>query len=433
MIVSKFGGTSMGSAQTIQQVATIIRSDKDRRVVVVSAMSGITDALIELGKKAESGASYDQELQQLVDRHEKTIQELDVSLSLDLFFDELKTLLESIAMAGSCEPSQYDHLLTFGERLSSVLLTAYLQKENKVERIDSRELIQTDNLYSKARVDVSATNQRIKGKLVPALENNDIIVVTGFIGSDKDGNYTTLGRGGSDYSAAVLARGLSADRLEIWTDVSGILTTDPRMIPEATSIPTMSFNEAAELAFFGAKVLHPKTIKPAVAENIPVHIRNTFEPEHPGTVIHGDTEETIKSVTYRKDVTIVNVCSTRMLEAKGFLRKLFQVFDDFQVAVDVVSTSEVSVSMTLNELPSDALVAALQEIGTVQVFRDKALICLVGQGIKKHPEVLADLFGSIRGHRVEMISQGASLRNITIVVDAAELKEIVTKIYSAFF
>lgn len=423
----------MGSADSIQQVSRIITSNPERRVIVVSAMSGTTDELIELARLASTGQQYNKQVDQLLQKHQKAASDLGIDVDFTEFVLELQNLLEHIHASAMLEPWQHDHVLTFGERLSSLILTVYLQKEKKVTRIDSKELIETDSLYMNARVNVSATNDRIQEILVPALTEYDIVVVTGFIGSDKEGNYTTLGRGGSDYSAAVLARGLKVEALEIWTDVNGIMTTDPRMIPEAKTISSMSFNEAAELAFFGAKVLHPKTIQPAVEVDIPVYIKNTFQSDHPGTVITSDTEETIKSVTYRKHVYMVNICSTRMLEAKGFLSKLFQVFEKHQIPVDALATSEVSVSMTLNVPPSQELITDLEEIATVRVENEKALICLVGEGIKQHPEVLADLFGSIRGHSVEMVSQGASQRNITLIIEQQELEGVVKKIYKTFF
>jgi aspartate kinase len=434
MIVSKFGGTSMGSAESIRSVGAIVEVEKKRQVIVVSAMSGVTDQLLGLGEVVQTGNEWETLFASLKQKHTDTITNLGVELDLSHYFDDLDTLLRGVSMTHDLSLKSRDYLLSFGERMSSEILSAYLNAQGvRALRFDARELIETDGDYSHAHVKQVETQEHIDQKLRPYLKDGMVCVITGFVGGDTEGHYTTLGRGGSDYSAAIFAHAFDAEKLEIWTDVSGIMTTDPRIVSTAKSIMHMSYDEAAELAFFGAKVLHPKTIQPAVRKNIPVHILNTFAPDDPGTVISEETDETVKSVTYKKGVTIINICSSRMLEAKGFLRKIFQVFDEFGVVVDVVSTSEVSVSVTVNEKPGDRFITALSEYATVKVFGGKAIVSLVGKGIRNSSEILARLFVSLDGAEVEMVSQGASQKNITLVVGEDGVNEIVKNVYRAFF
>lgn len=433
MIVAKFGGTSVGSADAMRHVAEIVQSSPDRRLVVVSAMSGVTDQLLALSEQAAAREDVQDQLAALQATHQQAVQELNLDVDLQPLFKELERLLGEIRQDQDTSSKKRDHILSFGERLSATIVSALLATQTTCTHVDAKELIETDSLFSQARVNKEETHKHVEAVLLPLLDTHDRVVITGFIGSDPEGNYTTLGRGGSDYSAAIIAQAVHATGLEIWTDVSGIYTTDPRIIPSARPIPAMSYNEAAELAFFGAKVLHPDTIKPAIHSHIPVYIKNTFSPDDVGTVIQDETDESIKSVTFRRGVVILNICSTRMLEAKGFLHQLFKIFDEHHVAVDAISTSEVSVSLTLNEAPSDALLADLEEIATVRVYDNKALVCLVGEGIHSHPEVLANLFGSLRHDDVAMVSQGASQRNITLVVNEPAVEAIIKQIYATFF
>jgi aspartate kinase len=436
MIVAKFGGTSMGTAASIREVAKVILEEPKRKVIVVSAASGVTDLLIALGEASEGKQEWLSTFAALKKRHLDLASELEVSVSLDSYFETLENLLHGIEMLGELSERTRDHLLSFGERLSSELLTAYLNKTNKAVCLQASEVIRTDNRHGEAAVNFSETARKVQEKIAhlisPLLSSETIVVTQGFIGGDSHGHITTLGRGGSDYTGAVLAHCLSAERLEIWTDVNGIMSTDPRLVSEAYTIAQMSFEEAAELAYFGAKVLHPKTIQPAMEKGIPVYVLNTFDSQNPGTEISTKADSSIKSVTYKKHVNVVNIISTRMLAAPGFLRTIFDIFARHAVSIDVVSTSEVSVSASIDKELPQVVLDELRAVAQVEYFPGQAIVCLVGEGIKDNREVLSQLFGSIKEYPIRMVSQGASKRNITLVVSVDDAPNIVKAIYKQF-
>jgi aspartate kinase len=439
MIVAKFGGTSMGTSQSITQVTQIVEAKKGKMVAVVSATSGTTDSLIQLGNLAlnqeenSSSHNWEQTLTSLIAKHDKILAELSVELDLSKYWDEIQKLLKGIELTGELSRVNLDKLSGFGERISSQILAANLNAQNiPSQAVDAFQLIRTDNTYGEGKVNFPASEILIQEKLGALIEQGITPVVTGFVAQSEEGKNITLGRGGSDYSGAIIASSLNADELQIWTDVDGILSADPRIIKTAQVLPTLCFSEAGELAYFGAKVLHPKTIKPAIQKNIPVRILNTFNTQAPGTLIAQESDESIKSVTYRKNVIVVNICAAELLEAHGFLAKIFEVFGRHEVVVDVVSTSEVSVSLTVDELPNKVL-EELQLFSNVEVQEDMAIVCLVGNGIKSDSHVLGKLFTSIAGHDVSMVSQGASKRNITFLAAQAEVPEMLQKIYNTFF
>jgi len=277
------------------------------------------------------------------------------------------------------------------------------------------------------------TSLAVKKIIKPLLNQGKTLIITGFIGGNEKNDYITLSRGGSDYSAAILANVLNADCLEIWTDVNGIMNADPRIIKTAKTIPQMGYKEAAELSYFGAKVLHPKTIEPAALKKIPVKVLNTFQASHHGTLISSVTKNSLKSVTYRNDTTIINLYSTEMLDAKGFIAKIADIFAKHNSSIDVVSTSEVCVSITIKGLPAKELIAELKRHATVEIRTDQAVVCLVGEGVQNINQAPAQLFTAIQKYPIRMISQGALPRNITLVVDACDAQQIVKKIYQKFF
>jgi len=290
-------------------------------------------------------------------------------------------------------------------------------------------LIFADDNFSCGNVDFERTNLAIKENL----SDTDLVyVVTGFIAQSASGHYITLGRGGSDYTAAIIAAALGSQNLLIWTDVDGIFNADPRLIPDASVLDSVSFMEASELAYFGAKVIHPKTIRPAVERNIPVRILNTFNPEAEGTLIADLDDPSIKSVTHKRGISIINIHSTGMLNAHGFLARIFEVFARNNVVVDVVSTSEVSVSLTVEDFPEN-VVSQLSSFAEVSVYRDMAIVCLVGDGIAFSPGVLGRLFSSVNGFNVSMVSQGASRRNITFLISEERALDAVQNIFNEFF
>jgi aspartate kinase len=317
-----------------------------------------------------------------------------------------------------------------------MIAEAFRSRGIKAELVDSRDFIITDDHFTRASPDMPEIDGRARAELQPIINSGRVPVAQGFIGSTHDGVTTTIGRGGSDYSAALIGAALGAEAIEIWTDVDGLMTADPRVVHDARRIRVISFAEASELSYFGAKVLHPSTVLPAIERGIPVHIYNTHNPSCEGTQIVGTphpSRNLIKSIAFKRGVTIVNVSSTRMLMAYGFLRTIFEVFDRHQTSVDVVTTSEVSVSMTLDNTDRlDAIKSDLSGIGGVTVERDKAIICVVGDNLKFTPGVAARLFQAIESTNVNMISQGASEINLTFVIDEAEADRVVRRLHDVF-
>lgn len=424
----------MGTADSIRRVADILKDTLGDKVAVVSATSGTTDLLIKLGQEALNNERYMDTFQQLVDKHEAIITELNCGSDLSSYYQDIEKLLNGINMLQELSATASDRLLSFGERISSVILADYLNSQGiKASAVDAYELVYTDNKFGEGNVIFTKTYETTNRKLSQMLENGVLPVVTGFIGQAANGHYITLGRGGSDYTGAIVAGAMEAAELQIWTDVDGVLNTDPRLVPEAEVLPQLSYAEAGELAYFGAKVLHPKTIKPAVQKNIPVKILNTFHVEAKGTVITHEEIDSLKSVTYKKGITVVNITSAELLESFGYLAKIFEVFAKFNVVVDVVSTSEVSVSLTVDKVLPKNLVSELEEFSQVEISENMAIVCLVGNGIKSNTKVLGELFSNISEFDVSMVSQGASKRNITFLVREDKAPQVVNRVFSTFF
>jgi aspartate kinase len=305
------------------------------------------------------------------------------------------------------------------------------------QQVDPRHCIVTDDEYTCAAPVMNETFAKTQRSLLPLLEAGVVPVVGGFVGATRDGATTTLGRGGSDYTAAILGAALRSEEIQIWTDVTGVLTADPRVVPEAQTIERLSYSEAAELAYFGAKVLHPKTIQPAIEDRIPVRICNSREPQERGTLVGPETDtspRTLKAIAHKKAVTTVQITSLRMLGAYGFLRALFEVFERHRTVVDVVTTSEVSVSLSLDDdsaLP--AIVKELEQLGTVRVEKEQAIICVVGEGLRGTPGIAARVFSTISDINVTLISQGASSINFTFAIEQTRVEEAVRRLHEAFF
>lgn len=424
----------MGSAAAIKQVAEIMEGLAVPKVAVVSATSGTTDKLIELGNKAVNGEAFEVLLQEIIDKHQAIVQELEIGVDLAPFWDDIRKLVQGISLIKELSLTARDRLISFGERISIHLLAGLLEKRGlNAKAMDSYEFVFADNNFSEGNVDFEKTNEMTCQIVGEALQEGVVPVITGFVGQAANGHYITLGRGGSDYTGAIVGAALNASEVQIWTDVDGILNTDPRLVPEARVLERVSFQEAGELAYFGAKVLHPKTIRPAIEKNIPVRILNTFNVAAPGTLITNEEEESLKAVTYKKNISIINICSAGMLEARGFLAKIFEVFARHKVSVDVVSTSEVSVSLTVDNGFADKVVEELSDFATVNVHREMAIVCLVGGGIISNSGILGQLFSAVADYNVMMVSQGASKRNITFLVKEEEAQEVVKKVFNKFF
>jgi aspartate kinase len=428
-IVLKFGGTSVADADAFARVAEIVTSHGGPRpVVVVSAMSGVTDALAAAVSTAAPA------LDDHWERHRAVARRLLASVHAETFEAHLGRAREALpALLGRGDS---DGVLALGEQLCSTLLAAVLAARGLPARaVDARRCIITDEMPGRAVPLFPDTDQRTRQALDPLLDEGAIPVLGGFIGATRDGRTTTLGRGGSDYSAALVGAALDAAEVQIWTDVCGVMTADPRIVKGAHTIPRLSYAEAAELAYFGAKVLHPRTIQPAMDRGIPVRIGNSRAPAGPATIVSGQADvwpEAIKAIAHKTGITVVQVTSARMFGAYGFLRALFEVFDRHKTSIDVVSTSEVSVSLSLDD--TSALAPILDELrtfGRVEVEPGRAIVCVVGEGLRRTPGVAARVFQTIQDINILLISQGASQLNLTFVVEEAQVADAVVRLHDA--
>ncbi len=447
----KFGGTSVEDATAITRTGHIVAGRSARGlqpVVVVSAMSKVTDQLLACAAAASAGRG-DREpaleiSSRLRTRHLHTAAQLvqgaplqPLQEDIDRAFDSLDELIRGIAILGELTARTSDLIVSYGERLSSVIIAAaFGQMGLAAVHVDARDVILTDDHYGKATPDEPATERMLHARVVPLLQAGKVPVMGGFIGS-HNGVTTTLGRGGSDYTGALVGGGLHAGAIEIWTDVDGIMTTDPRICPDALRVRTISFEEAAELAYFGAKVLHPATILPAVQKNIPVWVLNSRSPENEGTVIVAmppPCATPFKSIAVKKRLTIIDIVASRMLLAHGFLKLVFDVFDKYRCAIDMVSTSEVSISVTVDSREAlPAISAELSQLADVKLEGNKALICLVGEDIRGQSGISGRVFGAISHVNVRMISQGASEINMSFMVNEEDAEEAVRALHQQFF
>ena len=440
MLVMKFGGTSVESAEAIERVAGIVRERLDRRpVVVVSAMGKTTNKLLAIAAVAVEGQS-DKALGLLHDLRELHHSEsagLGVECEIEAHFQELAELVKGIAILGELTPRATDAVAAFGERLSSLIVTArFRQCGIDTAHVDARSVIVTDRRHTQAAPLFAETYARLAAT-IPPLAAKQVVVMGGFIASTEDGVTTTLGRGGSDYTAAIVGAGIGAEEIQIWTDVDGMLTADPTILPGGFRVKQCSFAEAAELAYFGAKVLHPATVLPAIEKNIPVRILNSRRPQVEGTLITAEAPRSaspIRSIACKRNITLVNIVSTRMLMAHGFLRRIFEIFDRFETPVDMLATSEVSVSLTIdNTAALEAIRDEIEHFAEVSVEQDQAIVCMVGDNIRHTPGIAARAFGAIGDINIRMISQGASRLNISVVVAAADLKRAIESLHREFF
>src|SRR5215469_104225 len=450
MIVMKFGGTSVESAEAIERVAKIVASRRQRLpVVVVSAMAKVTDQLVSMGQKAASGDSDGAlELQRdMRERHFQAAKELlgakraaTLAPRLATHFAELENFLRGLAAVRELTPRGSDYLLSFGELLSSIIVAdAFAVRGLNAAWVDSRECLVTDSRFTRAVPEMAETRERCKKKLAPLLAKKRIPVLGGFIAATGDGIPTTLGRGGSDYSAAIFGAALDADKIEIWTDVEGMMTTDPRLCPGARTIKQISFNEAAELAYFGAKVLHPATLLPAIHKNIPVYVLNSRNLKSTGTEITAQappSKDIFRAITAKTGISIVNVVASRGVMVHGFLRSVFEALDRHSTSVDIVAIAEISMSFTMEtkRLPK-ALLSELEEIADVTCDDQQAIICLVGEDIHGKPGIAAAVFNTLAaaGVNIRMISQGASEINISFVVKQSDVPRAVRSLHAHFF
>jgi aspartate kinase len=431
----KFGGTSVEDAAAIDRSCNIVKEHISRRpFVIVSALGGATNGLLEAGSFATRGEIG--KAMTIADRLE--FRHAELLPSTGEHFVRLRELLKALGAIGEFSPRTEDLIASYGEALSSQIFTDRLKRLGvDAVHIDARQCLVTDDRFGKASPVMDVTSSRLEEAARPHLDAGRVVVMGGYIGSTLAGTITTLGRGGSDYSAAIVGAALNAEEIQIWTDVDGMMTADPRNVSSAWKVKEISFDEASELAYFGAKVLHPLTVLPAVEKNIPVYILNSRKPKGTGTRITREARpcrNLIKSIACKRDITVVTVSSSRMLMAPGFLRALFEVFDKHHTSVDMVATSEVSVSLTLDNVSSlNAIVQDLKQLGEVEVSSKKALICLVGNNLKYTPGVARRAFGSLGDINTLMVSHGASNINFSFLIDEKDANAAIQRLHGDFF
>jgi aspartate kinase len=449
-VVMKFGGTSVADPDAINRLIGIVRQQQVKQgsapAVVVSALAGVTDKLVAVARLAEDGEvdKAAAELRVLLDRHVSvataiTSESRTATLAeVRREFDELIGLVHALAVLREVSPRSLDAVLAVGEIVSSRIVAAALADHRVgAEWVDARKVLTTDTEHNAASPNVVETDDRVRERVAPIIAAGKVPVLGGYVGATSNGATTTLGRGGSDYSAAIFGASLEVDEIQIWTDVDGMLTADPRIVPQPRVVPQMSFAEASELAYFGAKVLHPSTILPAVAKNIPVRILNSRRPDNAGTLITADgrppgTELT--AIACKRDVTVIDITSTRMLMAHGFLRRLFEVFERFKTPVDVVTTSEVSVSVTVDDTRRlEAIVDNLRNFAEVACEREMAIICAVGENLRLDAGLFSRAVTALERIPLRLVSQAASRRNITFVLRSSDVSHAMMRLHETFF
>ena len=447
MIVVKFGGTSVGDADAIRRTAEIVKSKLDRDpIVVVSALGGATNALLAVGEQSAKGHLIGalRGVETLRDRHlhecdallGASEEAMEIAAELSAMFDELAHLAEALSTLGHVTPRSFDAIAAYGEQLSANLVSAYFRVAGiDAEYVDPRAVMITDDRFMEAEPQPELIAERSREILQPMVQQKRVPVLGGFVGSTESGITTTLGRGGSDYSASLIGAALGAEAIEIWTDVDGMLTADPRVVEGSLLIEQIRFDEASELASFGAKVLHPNTIAPAVRLGIPVFVYNSRKPEGKGTRITFDApHRPVSAIAGKMDVTVVKVTAARMLLAHGFLRRVFEIFEKHKTSVDVVATSEVSVSVTIDDASRlDSLLVDLRDLGDVSIERHRGIIAIVGAGICDAGGAMGRALMTLGDVQIHMMSLSATGINLTVIVDADVVNPAMKRLHREFF
>ncbi|HHY0472154.1 lysine-sensitive aspartokinase 3 [Vibrio parahaemolyticus] len=443
--VAKFGGTSVANFEAMSRCATIIENNPNTRLVVSSACSGVTNILVELANGVQDQEHRAELLKNLAEIHGSILAQLEDATEASSEVYGILDTVTSLAEAASIQANTKltDHLVACGELMSTHIL-AQLMRERGINavRFDIREVLRTDDNFGRAEPNVEAIAQLAQEKLIP-LCLDSVVITQGFIGSDEEGNTTTLGRGGSDYSAALIAEGVKASGLEIWTDVPGIYTTDPRIAPKASPIPEISFSEASEMANFGAKILHPSTLVPALRHDIPVFVGSSKEPEKGGTWIRHQVESSplFRALALRCNQTMVTLRSANMFHAYGFLAKVFEILAKHKISVDLITTSEISVSLTLDQtdtsggapqLPQAAR-EELEELCKVEVEHDLCLVALIGNKMSERKGYAKQVFGTLEDLNLRMICYGASPHNLCFLVNESVAKQAIQKLHTELF
>lgn len=444
MIVAKFGGSSMADAKAMRRSAKVAFDQENMGMVIVSATYGTTNDLVELGQYApiKTWAQCKPIFKRIEERHYSICEELgaddEMIKQVRKLLTEAKMMAKGMNYLKDCSPKAMDGLLSVGERISSTLFVLAMREvfDREVIWFDAREALKTDDQFGRALPELNEISRECKNKLKPLIDKGAVIVSQGFIGSTKEGLTTTLGRGGSDYSAALFAEGLEADLLQIWTDVAGVATTDPRICENAQPIAELSFTEAAELATFGAKVLHPTTVWPAMRGEIPVFVGSSYESEARGTMIKESTESSplVRAIALREKQTLISITTPRMVQVYGYLANIFEVFKRHKVPIDLVTTSEISVAITVNdsELVNPELHQELNALGNVHREDDLSLVSLIGNNINHTSGLGNQVLDAIDDINIRLVSSGASKHNFCVLLEKAQAKDAIKRLHAKF-
>ncbi|GAK19204.1 LOW QUALITY PROTEIN: aspartokinase [Vibrio sp. JCM 19053] len=429
----------------MSRCATIIENNPNTRLVVCSACSGVTNLLVELANGVQDQTHRTELLQNLANIHDAILTQLEDSTKTAAEVYGILDTVTSLAEAASIQASAKltDHLVACGELMSTHILTQLMcERGIQAVRFDIRDVLRTDDNFGRAEPNIEAISTLAQDKLVPLCQQS-VVVTQAFIGSDEAGNTTTLGRGGSDYSAALIAESVKAAGLEIWTDVPGIYTTDPRIAPKASPIPEISFSEASEMANFGAKILHPSTLVPALRHDIPVFVGSSKEPEKGGTWIRHQVESSplFRALALRCNQTMVTLRSANMFHAYGFLAKVFEILAKHKISVDLITTSEISVSLTLDQTDTSggapqlpqAVREELEELCKVEVERDLCLVALIGNNMSESKGYAKQVFGTLEDFNLRMICYGASPHNLCFLLHESVSKQAIQKLHTELF
>ncbi|MDP1677633.1 MAG: lysine-sensitive aspartokinase 3 [Bacteroidota bacterium] len=449
MIIMKFGGTSVEDAKAIKNLTEIVKKEIPRKpIVIVSACSGITNQLLQTANLAAEGKKEEalNLVAKIESHHKKIVKDLFdgdtqrfLTKHLASIAEELAALVNGVVVLGELTNRSLDTFASIGERMSSFIIHHYFESQKlKSFWVDARSFMITDDQFTKAIPQFDIIERKLREIVEPKVNNGYVVISQGFIGSTVNGVTTTIGRGGSDYSAAIIGALLNAEDIQIWTDVDGILSSDPSVVKDAKKIKVMSFNEAAELAYFGARVLHPETILPAVKKNIPVRVLNSKNPSSSGTLIVAnpktDKHCIVKSIAYKEGITMISIVSTRMFLATGFLENVFDVFHKYRTVVHTVATSEVSVSATIDNIKNlSHIIKELKQFATVTATDKKAIICIVGDNLRNTPGLAVRMLSAITDVNINMISQGASEINLSFVVDEDQVDDAVRRLHKELF
>jgi len=446
LTVAKFGGTSVADFQAMLRCAHIIKNDTSNRLIVVSASAGVTNYLVRLSQKNISVDEQKDIVESIRAIQLNITQHLSSKVEAELN-QEINSLLDELTQHALTQSLQYstkttDAILAFGEQLSSRVFAQVLQSiDIPGEYFNVQQVMKTNSLHGKAVVDINQLSEQSAQLLLPKLSEK-VIVTQGFIGQDSQGHTTTLGRGGSDYSAALLAEAVNGNNLSIWTDVVGIFTTDPRITDQARAIKEISFGEAAEMATFGAKILHPATLIPAMRRNIPVFVGSSKEPEKGGTQIKKKVESnpTYRSIALRREQTLVTVKSPAMLHASGFLAKVFGILAKHELSIDLITTSEISVALTFDNpsgstqsVITNTVVAELEQLCEVSVEHGLSLVAVIGNGLTSAKGIGQTIFDTINDINIRLICHGASANNLCFLVDETDANSVVEKLHNTLF